>query len=152
MADSELIEALEQATGHDRKLDDAIYLLAGFCLHKQSDLTYSGAQSDTGFDCICGANSWGARGKHGERLHDRSKPYTSSIDAAEKLVPEGWTIHLWWRGGWPPEAKLWKHGKEPNPTDIEAEGATPAIALCIAALKARRASDGPATSREGENG
>mgnify|MGYP003393035213 CR=1 FL=1 len=74
-------------------------------------------------------------------------PYTTSIDAALTLVPEGWTGHLMWQSVAPGAKALnmadcWflRHG---HPIDAAKEdirnviGATPAIALYIAALKAR---------------
>ena len=69
--------------------------------------------------------------------------YTTSIDAALKLVPEG----LYWvvtHGRTRPDEPLgctMLTGKEPaNEKVCEAEGATAALATCIAALKARQAS------------
>ncbi len=53
--------------------------------------------------------------------------YTGSVDAALTLVPEGC--------GWLAMGNAAKVGRCP------AHGATPAIALCIAALRAREAAD-----------
>jgi len=66
------------------------------------------------------------------------REYTSSIDAALTLVPEEWC----WNTGMQneeyttrPRAYCWK----PTPTKdpVMRDAATPALALCIVALKAR---------------
>ncbi len=68
------------------------------------------------------------------------KPFTTSLDSAMSLVPEGWSVQIirtadsqygnanlyWFRGGNSIPAKK-MHGA----------GATPALALCAAALRAR---------------
>jgi hypothetical protein len=64
-------------------------------------------------------------------------PYTASLDAAVTLVPEG---HEWLRKNEicmtvyrvPADLKEWAR-------HIDARGATPALALCAAALRARAA-------------
>lgn len=67
-----------------RELDRAVYASQGFCLHPNT--IRSGAQSDTGFDCVdCGANSWGRVGPKGERLRANIPAYTTSIDAQAAL-------------------------------------------------------------------
>ena len=99
----DLIRKLEAATGPDRSLDEAIFVIAKY--------------------------------EPSEKL----PAYTASIDAALTLVPEGWLryvaddengVHACvWQKRMP-----WQGGK------IQAgclKAATPAIALCIAALKAR---------------
>jgi hypothetical protein len=66
--------------------------------------------------------------------------YTASLDAAVTLVPEG---HEWLRKSGqcmtvyrvPADPKEWAR-------HIDARGATPALALCAAALRARAASHG----------
>ena len=82
------------------------------------------------------AADWGSRG------HDKptAYPYTTSLDAARTLVPDGWSWSLGemrgiskWRG--------WMN--DHNTPDglavvhVDADAATPALALCAAALKAR---------------
>lgn len=88
----ELRERLVTATGPDRDVDRFIHRdVRGLCLHINQ--TLEGAQSDTGFTCDdCGADSWGNRGKDGQRLNDRVPAYTASLDAAVTLVPDG----MWW--------------------------------------------------------
>lgn len=85
--------------------------------------------------------------------------YTASLDAAMSLVPEGWAVEgmTWWPAS--PEGAsnvsteqssvrmvgtsiermgrrmIWGHGGKDG--RVEASAATPALALCAAALKAR---------------
>jgi hypothetical protein len=67
------------------------------------------------------------------------EPYTASLDAAMTLVPEGWTINGFVQkvGGRTYISLIGKRGKEP------AYGATDALALCAAALRARAAMGDP---------
>lgn len=107
----DLIERLAKATGPDRELDAAI---AYRCTKAAS--------------AVMGFPS-----------------YTSSIDAALTLVPEGWH----WEVSDSPKEFPARAGVSPvAPVDEwvcsdtggqDASAATPAIALCIAALKARSA-------------
>lgn len=68
---------------------------------------------------------------------DNVPPYTSSLDAAMTLVPEGWE---WMMEGeeterhFPPSQWLYKAHLGDK---ITSEGSTPALALCAAALRAR---------------
>lgn len=63
-------------------------------------------------------------------------PYSASLDAAETLVPEGWDWSAGTGGcGSGGHAYLVRHA--PIGREIEADGATPALALCAAALRAR---------------
>lgn len=64
--------------------------------------------------------------------------YTGSIDAALSLVPEGWSVHWWRSGDGLPNAEV---HKEQGCTPYYGHGA-PAIALCIAALRARKVTNG----------
>jgi hypothetical protein len=61
-------------------------------------------------------------------------PYTASLDAAMTLVPEGTAVVIGW--GQTPDTRPWARLAKPW-NGADATGATPAIALCIAALKAR---------------
>lgn len=83
----ELAARVEALTGPDRELDANIhYDVLGWCRH--TNTKRSGAQSDTGFDCLdCGADSWGNKSKRGQKLHDVLPAYTASLDAAMTLVP-----------------------------------------------------------------
>ncbi len=77
---------------------------------------------------------------YGAHAHDRGP--TRSLDAALTLVPEGATFHVMNDCGLPGRAKIGPIGAsiyltEDAPKFIQADGDTPALALCIAALKAR---------------
>lgn len=66
--------------------------------------------------------------------------WTASIDAAMTLVPEGW---MWSIASGGPEEGLWAFLttiEEPC-KDVACHAATPALALCAAALLAREASN-----------
>ena len=70
------------------------------------------------------------------RTEDVASPYTTSLDAALTLVPEGHRLRLWWH-----HTGVW--GCDVFPDGGGAihrvlDRATPALALCIAALKARK--------------
>jgi hypothetical protein len=74
------------------------------------------------------------------RTVERFEPfpaYTSSIDAALTLVPEGYGWHLWSPDNWLPAAEV-RNGERVY-YGLTAQAGLPAIALCIAALKAREA-------------
>jgi hypothetical protein len=59
--------------------------------------------------------------------------FTHSIDAATTLVPEGWCWGLFDE----PRAWLWPTPTRDLLTGIQAKAATPTLALCAAALRAR---------------
>ena len=114
----DLIKMLEAAEGSNRELDERI--MDAVYGPREVHLNLGGQQT-TAWKIRPGV--WMGIAPEGTR----------SLDAALTLIPEGfeWMI----RGGW---AKLWR----PSPDfeariDWEGSGATPAIALCIAALKAR---------------
>lgn len=81
------------------------------------------------------------------------KPYTASIDAAMTLLPEGWWLaglcfhHVVFRSahdsawgaefGGPVKWVTYDGYPEPDFPIANGQAATPAIALCIAALKAK---------------
>lgn len=107
----DLIERLEKATGADRELDKDIYVLT------------------TGGDPSEHRINW----QYAQFL----PRFTESMDAALTLVPEGW----WWVLKLAPHrkgafAELHSHKIGGGELAIS-DGTTPAIALCIAALKAR---------------
>jgi len=119
-----LIERVEQATGADRELDGAIEKML------TPDLA---------------ARPWRYLG-HG-RWNDDSEPnganlvaaprYTSSLDAAASLVPEGWQ---WACGKDRPENGGAWADVQPNAVGVtKRRAATPALALTAAALRARLA-------------
>ena len=62
-------------------------------------------------------------------------PYSASIDAALTLVPEGWNWAVFGRLDWPNQnAQVWHPQREASTNNGDAP--TPALALCIAALRA----------------
>lgn len=111
MTRNELIAALELATVPDRELDAEI-------------------------DQLAYENGW-----RSERIMtpDRTPSYTASIDAALTLVPEGYCWDV--ARGYVPEATVWQIGTEYDEGSgrqlPHSQHPVPAIALCIAALKAR---------------
>jgi hypothetical protein len=75
----------------------------------------------------------------------RIPPLTASLDEAKSLVPDGW----FWRVGHSTLYAGWAglNAKHPDHCDKDdeafAEAATPALALCAAALRARASQDRP---------
>ena len=111
----DLIARLEKAKGPDRELDGDIALHLG--------LVPRGMERGW-------AGGWAGNGKQFDAAW-----YTSSTDAALTLVPEGWGWSLDWDGG----CSVFREplsGRLPD-NEFGADGPSPAIALCIAALKAR---------------
>lgn len=131
MTMDELIQALEKATGADRELDKAIQRAIEPWL---ADAEISEFIEDDG------TMRW--RKPNDERgpdhwYHGWIGSYTSSIDAALTLVPAKfhWTLYDS-DGGTNAYAQV-----EPPEWSIapwDGTAATPALALCIAALKARK--------------
>ena len=79
---------------------------------------------------------------HGTTMHRDVPIFTTSLDAAMSLVPEGWqvTIDCMPEMREPPscEVECWSIGKDHRDTMRRiGRAATPALALCAAALKAR---------------
>lgn len=106
---SDLIARLEAATGPDRELDRAIAKALGVMpLYEM-------------------------RGQIGGSWPD----CTASIDAALTLVPEGWLWQVEWIGHQTRKRVgnciLW----QPHEPALSGQAATPALAICIAALRAR---------------
>jgi len=129
---SDLIARVEAATGPDRELDDAI-----------ADAIFTGRHRC----CIKGLSDESGGmwmftypdGSIGSSLR-----FTGSTDAALTLVPDGYAVDMTIGRYWPNRARVlhvyqdgdrWFHrGSDPA---ICANAATPALALCAAALKAR---------------
>ena len=65
--------------------------------------------------------------------------YTASLDAAMTLVPEGWLFDLYNLNGYP-EAHLTNDTLQRVAVSVVT--ATPALALCAAALRAQEAHNG----------
>lgn len=127
---NDIIGRLEKATGPDRELDREIKIDVA------SIMFAAGATKSDVVSCV------------GGDLFDDPRPYTTSIDAALTLVPEGWR---WWisdRAPAPHKGRAYLNNGEmpftgmaarPNPNFKAAEvtAPTPSLALCIASLKAR---------------
>lgn len=122
----DLIKRLEAATGPSRELDaEIVRLVAGW---KRID-------SPGGADWI---------DPRGYEQCDRDVPhYTASIDAALTLVPEHWSATI---STHPNNigtfARVYNDGMKTEPAFNVHGNRPPAIALCIAALKARGTSHG----------
>ena len=113
-----LIRRLQKAEGPDRTLDADIFQLLG---GKRWDQAYNDAQMPSG--CPHDKAVEGARW--------RAPYYTTSIDEALTLLPP-WS----WRIGNLPSGRAFVDlGTQKSMQCIE--GATPAIAICIAALRAK---------------
>ena len=69
---------------------------------------------------------------HGTDVWREPLDYLGSLDAAMTLVPDGWSLGQWTIIGKPDSARIWRDG-----CDVLARGATPALALTAAALRAR---------------
>jgi hypothetical protein len=121
----DLIERLEKATGPDRELDAKLAFVNGAWA----------AGVDEGVPWVQWAKNTAVE------INDELPRYTASIDAALTLVPEGWEWELYSN---PPSAWLCERGYDPdtyNGKTALASTKSPAIALCIAALKARSAAE-----------
>jgi hypothetical protein len=121
---TDLIARLEAATGPDRELDAAIAEYAGVI--------------PEGYEI---AVEHGKPQRYWWHHEDERQPYwvpsayTASIDAALTLVPEGWAISLTVgdQGAFAElHPRVWSGLR-----DILAGAPTPALAICLAALKAR---------------
>jgi hypothetical protein len=128
MTMKELIERLELATGWDRALDMDI---ARACPIEGWRIEPDGSVS--AFD-----------GEGWYSMPTEVPTYTHSIDAAASLAPPGWAWFVEWIGAPFTEgrARLWipsQRGKGLKVESCEADAKTPALAVCIAALKAREA-------------
>lgn len=125
----ELIARLEQAKGPDRDLDAAIVAFQHKAIVKPYPPT----------DDYGPSNRWQFWSRDGEHfLANEGKwpvpAYTGSIDIALTLVPEGWH---WLIDGRPVDASFAASCVK-GPDIEEASGPTPAIAVCIAAIEARK--------------
>jgi hypothetical protein len=123
-----LVARVEAATGPDRELAKDIMQAV------------KGARFLDGGLCEMGGWYYATPGRDDDNPHPPLPDPTASLDAAASLVPAGWT----WRvdsGDYntrPIAFCVPNEGRLPWPawiTDIEA--ATPALALCAAALRAR---------------
>jgi hypothetical protein len=112
---AQLAERCEAATGPDRELDWAIYKAIG-----------SPPEPILGGSSISG-QQWYA------------KAFTASIDAALTLVPEGWWIATLGQNLHGELTHCTLYNDFPVPLADCKRAATPALAICAAALRARSA-------------
>lgn len=114
-----LIERLERLTEPDRELDGDIGILVG-----------PWTRHDLGDGC------WQWR-YNGVNFGNRPPAYTRSVDAAMTLVPGGWHFDLHCMWGFP-KVRASVDRDWPHMGRHDGWHESLAIALCIAALKARR--------------
>lgn len=83
-------------------------------------------------------NDAGNRAEYSHGIHD-AESYTTSVDAALTLIPEGWLLTLvgdlhagFSATGARCHLMSWEH-------ESDAEGSTRPLAICVAAIKARNA-------------
>ena len=128
-----LIERLEAAETGSRELDGDIAEMV-----QPDELQHCQAAH---LNTLKRFSHWPARWGRSVPTHfDWDAPhYTTSIDAALTLVPEGWNGKV--EFGVPvedkQEAELWNYKFYPDGREVFGSGNTSALALCIAALKAR---------------
>lgn len=126
----DLIERLEKAMGPDRELDDLVAERVGYALANSYASIFG-----TGF-----CKTWKAPDG---RYVGAAPKFTVSIDAALTLVPDGWRWRVEDYNVNPsPRAELAEVGQVMDygigiKRRAQSGGATPAIALTIAALKSR---------------
>ena len=130
----DLITKLEAATEGGRELDLEITKALGFC--------DPSAWYDEEADCL----GWNEIHPFGsttaaEQLFDQMHHYTISLDAALTLVPEGcsWHVSTTSRDVFDAWCMPWRDVDNPKLDKPWVSALNPALALCIAALKARAA-------------
>ncbi len=122
---ADLLSRLEALTGPDREVDGAIYCAVGHRMIAECWPHWTAAQRDLA-----------------------TPHYTASLDAALTLVPAGWQWQVSNRAPPPHAGRAFLDNKahpfvgigaarNPELIRIENTAATPVIALCIAALRAR---------------
>lgn len=125
MTPLELADACEKATGPDRELDAAIALKLGIVRERDGSLFYGHRDHSV---LVLERDYYDHEGNAPELLH-----YTASIDAAMTLIPDGafWAITMLGeeRGGFHACCQL-------DGPMVWHEAATPALAICAAALRA----------------
>lgn len=128
----ELIKRLEEATGPSRELDAEIAVASGGYFFGDGELCYRDGETIV---------------HPGHGGIDLAPKYTSSIDAALTLVPEGWARES---AAWPDglatvtlegthikeDGDRWHHHSDGR---VDAAHRHEAIALCIASVKAIQA-------------
>jgi hypothetical protein len=122
----ELIARLEKATGPDRELDVAIAFAVGLIRERDGNYLYATGNDS---DMVVEPNEY-----DDHLVAQPLRYFTSSIDCALSLVPEGWIWDLASTGA------AWVMPDGDIEGQIVVSGIKhPAIALVIAALRAREA-------------
>lgn len=131
---NDLIERIEAASGPDREIDREIMLSSGY-RYEQRDIGCRYEDGSVALDWVyveIKTDKW-------RSTHPLS--FTSSIDAALTLVPEGFEWSLEYQAGHHVSSDgecMVAIAKLGDPCrDWESTSATPALALCAAALKSR---------------
>lgn len=122
----DLITRLEAAAEGSRELDRGVAFAVKLPFPSWASFNEHAARHDYGTSFIA----------HGPWIMERIPPLTTSIDAAVALFAErlpGWAWRISAYVNSRPEALIWQAGKE-APQRVAA--ATPALALCIALLRA----------------
>ena len=128
---SELIERVEKARGQSRELDALIE-----CEVRRLQAYAVGLSDET-------RAHWNPIGSKGEVIDNQglcryqSPAYTSSIDTALTLLPEGFAAAVGTMAFKNCDKKPWATYWTPQGVPHSVEAATPALAVVIAALKAR---------------
>lgn len=127
---AEIIERLEKASGPSLSLD--ITICQAVILPSITEWMGSPIEGWFGQGLVFGCNT--ANGYRHLEVY-RCPNFTSSIDVALILVPEGWD----WDVSCFPAAWAWPNGSTENIQYVEA--ATPPLAICAVALRAREATN-----------
>ncbi len=125
---NDLIERIEAASGPDIELDREIMLYSGY-RYEQRDIGCRYEDGSVALDWVyvdIKTDKW-------RSTHPLS--FTASIDAALTLVPDGYSFNL--GNDVKPWAHIWFDLPAYDGKPYEGRAATPALALCAAALKAR---------------
>jgi hypothetical protein len=142
---NDLIAKLEAASGPSRELDVAIYVASGEFDREQglwlkNEKLLHVMRDPEPFDPTPEENA--------EALKSTCRPYSSSLDAAMTLVPEGWTRDV---DATAPECGIDVRLHAPDlrsETTVRGTHDSEPIATCIACLRARGAQ--ARSAREGE--
>jgi hypothetical protein len=124
----ELAERVENATGPDRSYDVAIFQALGGPVPFQFANKIVALTFDEAEQCYFAPIG-------DMRVRYEPPTYTASIDAAMSLVPEGWGYSVLDRRAVLPGCKV--NAQCFTQFTQHGEAATPALALCAAALRAR---------------
>lgn len=120
MTREELVAALENATAASQELDEEIMALRAGVIREVQN----------GRSVYHVGTRWVSVGE--------VPSFTASIDAALTLVPAEWNVsHAYWGRGECSSFTLGDGGANRHWVEGRSHSATPSIALCIAALKAR---------------